>query len=144
MFDFGFSQDKIFGEPDESGYSIVTKLQIVRYDVDQRRNKRNYPWYVKIQNGVGVSVRNVNGGRCYKKDRYMCQKKVKMFLSDRDMFVLFSRADSYIRTFELEYAFWQNRIGNFVNLFQLLNWEIQKLGDWVQAYGEGDGLRKVS
>lgn len=122
----------------------MTKLQIVRYDVDQRRNNQNYPWYVKIQNGVGVSVRNVNGGRCCKKDRYVCQKKVKMFLRNRDMFVLFSRADSNIRTFELEYVFRQNRIGNFVNLFQLLNREIQKLGDWVQTYGEGDGLRKVS
>ena len=29
--DFTFSQDKIFGDPDEKG------------------NKRNYPWYVKIQ-----------------------------------------------------------------------------------------------
>ncbi len=54
--DFAFSQDKIFGEPDEKGYSIVTKLQIARYDVDQKGNKRNYPWYVEIQNGAGVAV----------------------------------------------------------------------------------------
>lgn len=144
LLDFGFSQDKIFGEPDEKGYSIVTKLQIARYDVDQKGNKRNYPWYVEIQNGAGVSVRNANGGRYCKKDSYVCRRKVRMFLSDRDMFVLFCRADSYIRAFEMEYAFRQNRIGNFANLLHLLNVEIQKVGDLVQVYGEGDGLRKVS
>ena len=142
--DFAFSQDKIFGEPDEKGYSIVTKLQIARYDVDQKGNKRNYPWYVEIQNGAGVAVRNANGGRYCKKDSYVCHRKVRMFLSDRDMFVMFCRADSYIRAFEMEYAFRQNRVGNFANLFHLLNKEIQKVVDLVQFYGEGDGLRKVS
>ena len=142
--DFAFSQDKIFGEPDEKGYSIVTKLQIARYDVDQKGNKRNYPWYVEIQNGAGVAVRNANGGRYCKKDSYVCHRKVRMFLSDRDMFVMFCRADSYIRAFEMEYAFRQNRVGNFGNLFHLLNKEIQKVVDLVQFYGEGDGLRKVS
>ena len=142
--DFAFSQDKIFGEPDEKGYSIVTKLQIARYDVDQKGNKRNYPWYVEIQNGAGVAVRNANGGRYCKKDSYVCHRKVRMFLSDRDMFVMFCRADSYIRAFEMEYAFRQNRVGNFGNLFHLLNKEIQKVVDLVQFYGEEDGLRKVS
>lgn len=117
---------------------------IVRYDVDQKGNKRNYPWYVEIQNGAGIAARNANGGRYCKKDSYICQRKVKMFLSDKDMFVLFCRADSYIRAFEMEYAFRQNRVGNFGNLFHLLNKEIQKVVDLVQFYGEGDGLRKVS
>lgn len=142
--DFAFSQDKIFEEPDEKGYSIVTKLQIARYDVDQKGNKRNYPWYVEIQNGAGVAVRNANGGRYCKKDSYVCHRRVRMFLSDRDTFVMFCRADSYIRAFEVEYAFRQNRVGNFGNLFHLLNKEIQKVVDLVQFYGEGDGLRKVS
>ena len=53
-------------------------------------------------------------------------------------------ADSYIRMFEMEYAFRQNRVGNFANLFHLLNKEIQKVVDLVQFYGEDDGLRKVS
>lgn len=67
-----------------------------------------------------------------------------MFLSDKDMFVLFCRADSYIWAFEVEYAFRKNRIGNFANLYHLLNKEIQKVVDLVQFYGEGDGVRKVS
>ena len=69
----------------------MTKLQIARYDVDQKGNKRNYPWYVEIQNGAGVAVRNANGGRYCKKDSYVCHRKVRMFLSDRDMFVMFCR-----------------------------------------------------
>ena len=36
----------------------------------------------------------------------------------------------------------QNRVGNFANLFHLLNKEIQKVADLVQFYGESDGLRK--
>ena len=143
LTDFGFSQDKIFGEPDKEGYSIVTKLQIARYDTDQKGNKRNYPWYVEIQNGAGIAARNVNGGRYCKKDSYICRKKVKMFLSDRDMFVLFSRADSYIRAFELEYTFRQNRVGNFAKLYHLLNKEIQQMGEVIRSYGEGDSLPKA-
>ncbi len=142
---FNFPQDKIFGEPDENGYSIVTRLQIARYDVDQQGRPRNYPWYVEIQNGAGIAVRNANGGRYCKKGSYVCQKTVKMFLSDRDMFVMFSRADAYIRAFELEYAFRQSRIGNFNTLYRLLNQSVQEVGNLVRYYGEGgETLPKAS
>lgn len=52
---------------------------------------------------------------------------------------MFCRADSYIRAFEMGYAFRQNLVGNFANLFHLLSKEIQKMVDLVQFYGEGDG-----
>lgn len=130
--DFDFSQDKIFGEPDEHGYSIVTKLKIARYDKDNQGRVRNYPWYVEIQNGKGIAVKNSNGGRYCQKGSYVCEKNAKLFLNDKDMFVLFCKADSYILAFELEYAFRQNRVGNFVNLYRLMQREIQELMEMQQ------------
>ena len=126
LWEFEFPQEKIFGDPDKDGYSMVTKLQIIRYDTDSNGNKRMYPWYVEIQNGRGISVKNSNGGRYCKKKSYICDKKVGLFINDKDLFILFSKADAYIRAFELEYAFRGNRIGNFTGLYNLLRNEIQE------------------
>lgn len=148
LLDFSFLQDKIFGEPDKEGYSIVTKLQIARYHVDNQGRIRNYPWYVEIQNGRGIAARNANGGTYCQKDSYICEKKAKLFLNDRDMFILFCKANSYILAFELEYAFRQNRVGNFAHLYRLLQTEMQRLLEMQQEIlmlleGE-DSLPKAS
>ena len=68
LVEFDFPQEKIFGEPDSNGYSIVQKMQINRYETDAQGKKRNYPWIVEIQNGRGIAVRNSNGGKYCKKD----------------------------------------------------------------------------
>lgn len=133
LWDFSYSQEKIFGESDKDGYSTVTKLQIVRYDTDAKGNKRLYPWYVEIQNGRGISVKNSNGGRYCKKNSYICDKKVSLFISDKDLFILFSKADAYIGAFELEYAFRANRVGNFSSLYALLKNEIQRAANQLCA-----------
>lgn len=126
LWDFSFSQEKIFGIPDDDGYSIVTKLNIARYDTDTKENKRNFPWFVEIQNGRGIAVRNSNGGRYCKKNSYICDRKVSLFINDKDFFTLFCRVDAYIRAFELEFAFREKRIGNFTSLYSLLRNEIQE------------------
>lgn len=126
LLGFEFSQEKIFGIPDESGYSTVTKLQIARYDVDSKGNIRRYPWYVEIQNGRGIADTNANGGRHCRKGSYICDKMVRLSVSDLDMFKLFKKADSYIRAFENENAFRQNRVGNFVNLYRLLKKDVDE------------------
>ena len=41
---FEFTEDKIFGQPDEDGLSTVTKLAIKRASVGQDGKPRNYPW----------------------------------------------------------------------------------------------------
>ena len=127
LLGFDFRQEKIFGEPDENGYSIVRKMTVARYDTDSQGRARRYPWYVEIQNGIGIPAYNANGGTYCQKDSYQCLQKVALFLNDRDMFALFARAEAYIRAFELEYAFRQNRIGNFNSLYQLLKREIQQI-----------------
>lgn len=58
------------------------------------------------------------------KDSNICETQVRIFLSDEDIFRLFCKAEAYIRAFELEYAFRQNRIGNFASLYQMLSKEI--------------------
>ena len=128
---FDFRQEKIFGEPDEKGYSIVRKMTISRFQTDSQGRERRYPWYVEIQNGIGIQAHNANGGIYCKKDSYQCQRKVALFLNDRDMFTLFARAEAYIRAFELEYAFRKNRIGNFASLYQMLAAEIKKIPGYV-------------
>ena len=132
LLDFDFHQEKIFGDPDENGQSIVRKMTISRYDLDSQGEIRRYPWYVEIQNGVGTMAYNTNGGSYCEKGTYQCQKKVSIYLNDRDMFALFARAEAYIRAFELEYAFQQNRIGNFTSLYHLLKQEIQQIPEYLQ------------
>ena len=87
---------------------------------------------MEVQNGIGIPAHNANGGTYCQKDSYQCRQKVALFLNDRDMFALFGRAEAYIRAFELEYAFRQNRIGNFTSLYQLLKQEIQQIPEYLQ------------
>lgn len=125
LMDFDYPQDKIFGEPDKDHYSMVTKLQISRYDTDKQGNKRTYPWYVEIQNGKGIAGKNAKGGTFCTKGSYVCEKRVYLYISDKDMFGLFCKADAYISVFEAEYAFRQNRIGNFTSLYGMLRQTIE-------------------
>lgn len=137
LSEFNFSQEKIFGGPDSDGYSIVQKVQISRYETDNQGRKRNYPWTVEIQNGRGIAVRNSNGGKYCKKDSYECEQRVRLSLNDKDMFILFARAEAYVRAFEQEFAFRRNRIGNFTSLYQMLKKEIEQLaGRLIQEEGE--------
>lgn len=127
LVDFEFLQDKIFGVPDAQGFSIVTRLQIIRYDTDAQGKRRGYPWLIEIQNGRGIAAKNSNGGKYCKKGSYICDRKARLFLSDRDMFVLFCKAEAYILAFEQEHAFKQNRISDFTNLYKLLAVQLQKV-----------------
>lgn len=144
LIDFEYVQDKIFGIPDEDGYSIVTKLQIRRYETDSQGKKRNYPWFVEIQNGKGIADENSNGGTYCRKNSYACEKAVKLFLCDRDMFVLFCRANSYINAFEQEMTFRQNRIGNFASLYKLLKKEIGRIEEMVSSKDADDELKDAA
>lgn len=46
---FDFTEDKIFGEPDEHGLSTVTKLSVKRASVGNDGKPRNYPWCVIVE-----------------------------------------------------------------------------------------------
>ena len=95
LWEFDYPQEKIFGNPE--GYCIVTKLNIVRYDTDSQGNKRNYPWFVEIQNGRGIAMKNSNGGRYCKRNSYICDKKASLYINDKDLFILFCKTGLYTR-----------------------------------------------
>lgn len=95
-----YKQEKIFGSPDEKGYSQVTKLRIARAEKDSKGKPRNYPWYIEIENGKGLSAQNTNGGTYMKANSYVSAAKVCANLNDLDMFKLLGRTDSYIDAWE--------------------------------------------
>ena len=70
-----------------------------------------------------------NGGLYCKNNSYICDKKASLYINDKDLFILFCKTDAYIRAFETEYAFRENRIGNFTSLYGLLKNEIQGAAD---------------
>lgn len=102
---FDFTQDKIFGDPDESGMCSVSKLTIKRAPKDASGKPRNFPWFVQIENGKGEkAVRSDTGGIYMKANSFKSEAKVFININDIDMFKILSRISSYISVWELTYA----------------------------------------
>ncbi len=102
--EFNFSQEKIFGEKDKTGYMIVTKLIVARAEKGKDGKVRNYPWFVQIKNGKGIGVKTNTGGTYCKKNSFKCESEVYINLKDLDFFNLLNTAVKYIRIFELTYG----------------------------------------
>lgn len=96
-----YSQDKIFGKPDDKGRSTVTKVTIKRATVGSDGNPRKYPWYFCIENGTGVAAANKSGGKYIQKNSYIKQLQVFANLSDIDAYRLFNRVAQYVKAWEL-------------------------------------------
>lgn len=94
---FSFTEEKIFGIPDQNGTMMVTKLRIVHSDP----NIRKLPWGIEVCNGRGVGVKNAKGGTHMKGGSYQEHGKVFVCLSDADMYRLFSRAARFITSWEI-------------------------------------------
>ena len=98
---FEFKLDKIFGTPDENGYSTVTKLRVVRATVGPDGKERKYPWYLEIENGKGIAAKAKTGGTYCQSNSYQCISKVFVNLNDSDFFKLLNRVSQYIAAWEL-------------------------------------------
>lgn len=128
---FSMFRQKIFGEVKKEGnikkeeYVNVTKLMVSRYETDSAGKKRAYPWSVQIQNGIGIKGKNSNGGTYCKKDSFVSDGAAEIFLTDADMFHMFSRAEAWIRAFEREQTGRKQRKENFGSLYRLLNKELE-------------------
>lgn len=101
---FEFASDKIFGQPDEKGYSKVTKFKVVRSNIGSDGKPRNYPWYVECENGRGIAEKNKTGGTYCKSQSFASENKVYINLNDLDFFKLMNRVASYIRIWESQYG----------------------------------------
>jgi len=101
---FEFTSDKIFGQPDEKGYSRMTKLKILRSNVGSDGKPRNYPWYIECENGKGIAEKNKTGGTYCRSKSFVSESKVYINLNDLDFFKLMNRVSSYIRIWESQYG----------------------------------------
>lgn len=98
---FEFTEDKIFGKPDENGMSYVTKVSIKRASVDKTGRPRNYPWCVIVENGRGIKETTQTGGIHMKKGSYVKGPSVFVNINDYDFFTLMVQTCRYIEAWEL-------------------------------------------
>ena len=98
---FEFYEEKIFGEPDKEGKSMVTKVSIKRASVGPDGKKRNYPWCVIVENGRAVKEGTQTGGVHMKKGSYQKERQVFVNINDYDFFRLMQQTTRYINAWEL-------------------------------------------
>ena len=101
---FEMEQTKIFGAPDQNGYSQMTKLRIVRSGVDKNGEVRRYPWCISAENGFGIAQHTRVGGTFCQSGSYRSDRKAFINLGDYDFFRLINRAVRYITQFENTYC----------------------------------------
>lgn len=98
---FEYAEDKIFGNPDEKGLSMVTKVSIKRASVGADGKPRNYPWCIQVENGRAVKETTSLGGVHIKKGSYQKGRSVFVNINDYDFFRLMQQTSRYIEVWEL-------------------------------------------
>ena len=98
---FDFYEEKIFGDPDKEGKSMVTKVSIKRASVGQDGKPRNYPWCVIVENGHAIKEGTQTGGVHMKKGSYQKERSVFVNINDYDFFRLMQQTTRYINAWEL-------------------------------------------
>lgn len=100
FLEFEWSSDKIFGNPDQNGFSIAQKFVITRHAMKPDGTPSNNPWYISISNGHGIRVQNRMGGYYMQGGSYRQDKSAFINLNDMDLYTLLKRTDSFIRNWE--------------------------------------------
>ena len=98
---FEFYEEKIFGDPDKEGKSMVTKVSVKRASVGQDGKPRNYPWCVIVENGHAIKEGTQTGGVHMKKGSYQKERSVFVNINDYDFFRLMQQTTRYINAWEL-------------------------------------------
>ena len=98
---FEFYEEKIFGDPDKEGKSMVTKVSIKRASVGPDGKKRNYPWCVIVENGRAIKEGTQTGGVHMKKGSYQKERQVFVNINDYDFVRLMQQTTRYINAWEL-------------------------------------------
>ena len=101
---FEFYEEKIFGEPDKDGMSMVTKVSIKRASVGPDGKPRNYPWFISVENGRAIKEGTQTGGVHMKKGSYQKDRAVFININDYDFFKLMQQTTRYINAWELTMA----------------------------------------
>ena len=98
---FEFYEEKICGDPDKEGKSMVTKVSVKRASVGQDGKPRNYPWCVIVENGRAIKEGTQTGGVHMKKGSYQKERAVFVNINDYDFFRLMQQTTRYINVWEL-------------------------------------------
>lgn len=98
---FEFYEEKIFGDPDKEGKSMVTKVSVKRASVGPDGKQRNYPWCVIVENGRAIKEGTQTGGIHMKKGSYQKERQVFVNINDYDFFRLMQQTTRYINAWEL-------------------------------------------
>ena len=101
---FDYYEEKIFGTPDEQGYSSVSKASIKRASYGQDGQPRKYPWCIQVENGKAIKEETSTGGIHMKKGTYKKERSVFVNISDFDFYRLMLQTSRYIQAWELTVA----------------------------------------
>ena len=98
--EFEWSISKIFGEPDQYGYSTAQQFSISRHSRMSNGQEMNNPWRIQIVNGKGIKVQNRNGGSYMQSGSFQMEKSAFILLTDMDLYLLLKRVDAYVTEWE--------------------------------------------
>lgn len=91
--EFEWSISKIFGEPDQYGYSTAQQFSISRHARASDGREMKNPWRIQIINGRGIKVQNRNGGSYMQSGSFQMEKSAFILLTDMDLYLLLKRVD---------------------------------------------------
>ena len=98
--EFEWSISKIFGEPDQYGYSTAQQFSISRHARASDGREMKNPWRIQIINGRGIKVQNRNGGSYMQSGSFQMDKTAFIQLTDMDLYLLLKRVDAYVTEWE--------------------------------------------
>lgn len=78
----------------DDGRSPVSKMAI------EYNSNMKLKWSIAVENGTGIVQQNPNGGCSCKAGSYVCDAKVKVFMSEDNMKMMFGETLDAIRDFE--------------------------------------------
>ena len=102
----------------------MTKLMVSRYETDSA-GKGHIRGQSRSRTGLESKGKNSNGGTYCKKDSFVTDGAAEIFLTDADMFHMFSRAEAWIRAFEREQTGGGPKGGIFGSLYRLGSKELE-------------------
>lgn len=101
--DFNYTQDRVHnydGKKEENGYAPVQRLQIWHQAYRKDGALSNYPWTVKIINGMAKVQEQQNGATTFSASTLTNTTEAFIQVSDNDMFKMMSKVNHFVRVWE--------------------------------------------
>ena len=100
--DFTHTQDRVnvYQINKTMGTAPVTKLSITHTPIRSDGQVSNYPWYIKITNGIAAVREQQNGATSYDSKKFNVTAEATINVSDEDMFRMMHSVTRYIEIWE--------------------------------------------